>query len=117
MIPRQCDVHLNQPLVRSLLDYDPETGKLTWKPRPIGDFYDERACRVWNARMAGQQAGTFKTAQPQIRIEGRNYSMKAVIFIWMTGSAPREVIKPRSGDSRDLRWNSIRQDVDETEAA
>ena len=112
MSQRNCDVHLSQSLVRSLLDYDPETGQLTWKARPLGDFYDEKSCQAWNAQRAGQPAGS-RPPRPKIRINGRNYPPKTVAFIWMTGCAPRGIVKPRSGDPHDLRWDSIRHAVED----
>ena len=38
-----------------LLRYDPETGKLFWRPRPVGMFRDggktaAHSCAVWNKR-------------------------------------------------------------------
>ena len=66
-------------------------------------------------RPNGWSASRDHSPNPQIRIEGRNYPTKSVVFIWMTGSAPRGVIKPRSGDPSDLRWDSIRQDINDGE--
>jgi hypothetical protein len=45
-------------MLRQLLDYNPETGLLTWKPRPPEMFagHDERICNTWNTRYAGQEA-------------------------------------------------------------
>lgn len=42
--------------LRQLLAYDPETGKLTWLPRPREMFQTNRHCGVWNARYAAQPA-------------------------------------------------------------
>jgi hypothetical protein len=39
----------DRDLVRQLLDYDPATGVLTWRPR--------KHDRAWSARFAGRQAG------------------------------------------------------------
>lgn len=42
--------------LRQLLDYDPETGKLFWKERPLGLFPDDRSGKIWNTRFAGREA-------------------------------------------------------------
>jgi hypothetical protein len=48
--------------VRKLLDYDPETGLFTWKPR-TPDMFDsevpELNCKLWNGKFAGKQAGSI----------------------------------------------------------
>lgn len=45
-------------LLRQLLEYDPETGALSWKPRPVSMFKTSRAAKAWNARFAGKPAFT-----------------------------------------------------------
>lgn len=43
--------------LRELLDYDPETGILTWKRRNRKHFSTHNAWATWNSRYAGKQAG------------------------------------------------------------
>ena len=47
-------------LLRKLLQYEPETGKLFWRERPVEMFYDaknpEQICASWNGRHAGKPA-------------------------------------------------------------
>ena len=53
---------LTPELVRELLDYDPEAGVLTWRPRPQEMFEGrpEWVWKGWNARFAGKVAGSVK---------------------------------------------------------
>jgi hypothetical protein len=37
--------------------YDPETGSLTWKERPISSFADPARGKIWNGRFPGKVAG------------------------------------------------------------
>lgn len=46
-------------ILRTLLDYDPQAGTLTWKQRDATWFKSEAAMRGWNTRFAGKIAGTF----------------------------------------------------------
>lgn len=45
-------------LFRKLLDYDPETGALTWRPRPREMFSTDNAFAVWRAQRDGKPAFT-----------------------------------------------------------
>jgi hypothetical protein len=58
-----------------LLDYNPETGALTWKPRDRWWFIDDHQWKVWNAKFAGQKAGALAKQSG-----GRRYYLHVVIF-------------------------------------
>jgi hypothetical protein len=51
-------------MLRKLMSYDPETGKLFWLERPVEMFLDtvgrtkEQTCPTWNGRLAGKEAFT-----------------------------------------------------------
>lgn len=47
--------------LRQLLSYEPETGKLYWKPRGEEWFSSKRAFSTWNARFAGKEALTAQS--------------------------------------------------------
>lgn len=44
--------------LRELLDYDPETGELTWQYRAEKWFASARSHKTWNTRFAGEKALT-----------------------------------------------------------
>lgn len=43
-------------LLRKLLRYDPSTGKLFWRERPVDTFATEAAGKTWNKRFAETEA-------------------------------------------------------------
>ena len=45
-------------LLTELFSYDPDTGDLKWKVRPVSHFVGEDVASKWNARYAGSVAGT-----------------------------------------------------------
>ncbi len=68
-----------------LLDYDPITGFLYWKPRNIKGS--------WNSRYAGKRAFTFQDKSGYYRgsIHNKMYLAHRVIFMMLHGCMPEQV--------------------------
>ncbi|WP_313437320.1 HNH endonuclease signature motif containing protein [Novosphingobium sp.] len=96
-----------------LLDYNPGTGTLTWRPRPREMFRSARAewaFKVWNKRYPGTKAFTF--VMPNGHLQGRigdvGYLAHRVIWKMMTGIDPVEV-DHINGVPGDNRWSNLRE--------
>jgi len=48
-------------MVRDVLEYNHETGVMTWKERPVSMFKNEDFQKIWNTRFAGNTVGTRHT--------------------------------------------------------
>ena len=106
---------LTAQLIRSLMDYDPETGLLTWRPRPVEMFpsptpaFQRSVAAAWNKKNAEKEAcacvdGGYKQG-------GLFYNkMKAHRAAWaiMTGEMPDGQIDHINGDGTDNRWVNLR---------
>lgn len=44
--------------LRQLLRYEPDTGRMYWKARPVEMFENYRLFRSWNAKWSGKEAGS-----------------------------------------------------------
>lgn len=82
-----------QEYFNSLLEYDPETGLLTWKKREVktkGDF-------VFNNQFFGKKVGNIfkpqgaQTSYLRLHIKGKLYLAHRVIFAMMEGYMPEQV--------------------------
>lgn len=113
----------NKPLpspevLRQLLSYDPETGKLFWKERGPEWFSDgegrytaDRTARIWNTKYAGKAAidcidvsnGYRKGTVLDVKI----YAHRA-IWALQTGAWPEGDIDHISGDRANNRWVNLR---------
>lgn len=96
-----------------LLDYDPLTGRLTWRARSSEWFHGKwatRAAKIWNTRYAGTPA--FTSTMPQGHLQGRirdvGYLAHRVIWKMMTGADPIGV-DHINGVPNDNRWANLRE--------
>lgn len=100
---------LTSTRVRELFDYQPETGVLTWLPRPLSDFATKRAFAIWNSRFAGKPAGTVGTrGYVVICIRGETHSAHQVAWVYMTGQRHEGEIDHIDGDRANNRWVNLR---------
>lgn len=82
--------------VRELLDYDKETGLLTWKKLRRGRFGN-----------VGDEAGSVdKSGHIRVGIDGKVYSAARIIHLWVTGFIPRRMIY-KDGDPQNLKWVNL----------
>jgi hypothetical protein len=85
-------------ILRKLLDYDRETGTLTWKPRSVDMFAGARypaarLAKAWNTRFAGQIALNCRKANGYLHgaIENEFYLAHRVAWKIETGEEPGEI--------------------------
>lgn len=95
--------------VRELLDYNPETGVLTWRSRDRSWFTHDRSYNVWNAQFAGTTAGSVSgEGYLAIKLLTRGYKAHRVIWLWMTGAFPSGQIDHIDHDRLNNRWTNLR---------
>jgi len=102
-------------LLRQLLRYEPETGKLFWKPRPVWMFSDghrDKAgnCNNWNSHYAGKPAFTSMMRNGYRIGAVCNRSMLAHRVIWamVSGQWPADQVDHINGDRQDNRLENLR---------
>lgn len=106
-------VELTQDIVRELLDYNPDTGVLTWKKRDLKWFKSYRSYCSWNAKHSGNVVGiVHKGSRGKsyvcIKIQGSTCKAHRLVFLHMEGSTPVEV-DHINGDGTDNRWCNLRE--------
>ena len=97
-----------QELLQQLLSYDPSTGELRWKPRPLEMFTSERAAKSWASQNLGKLAfntncNGYKTG----KIQGEQHWAHRVIWKLMTGEDP-DVIDHLDGNPANNAWSNLK---------
>lgn len=89
--------HIDQHLLKSLLDYNESTGVFRWN------------VLAGNRILAGSNAGSIDKGSGYIviRIKDTNYLAHRLAYIWMTGEAP-DMIDHRNTIKTDNAWLNLR---------
>lgn len=101
-------------LLRQLLRYEPDTGKLFWRERNASHFPPTKHAAVYamafNREMAGREAFTAKDdlGYHQGWLLNQRYRAHRLIWKIVTGDDP-ELVDHINGDSGDNRWFNLRQ--------
>lgn len=108
---------------RKLIEYDPATGRLTWKMRDLRYFADERSHRSWNAKWPGKPAIAAECRRPGgqlVRLIGQllDRPVKAHRVAWAIyyGEWPSGELDHINGNPADNRIENLRM-VTRTENA
>jgi len=89
---------LTQAMLKSLLKYDPETGKFLRK-----------VSRGGNGRKYSEAGTLHHTGYVCIRINGYQYRASRLAFLYMTGEWPDELVDHANRDRSDDRWRNLRE--------
>lgn len=97
--------------LRELLRYEPDTGKLFWKPRRRDIFATQRAFGLWNTRFAEREAFTASKngGYKHGKLFGVLFLAHRVIWAMQSGCWPKEQIDHIDTDGENNRWSNLRE--------
>lgn len=88
--------------------YDPWTGDLTWKERPIEHFKSSRGRNIANATYAGKIAGAMSHGYNSVVIGASGYRAHRIIWAMVYGEWPKDQIDHINLDRTDNRIANLR---------
>jgi hypothetical protein len=95
-----------QGLLKSVIDYDPQTGVATWKPR---NEAKRSPPLTFNACFAGKPVGTkMRAGHLLVNVMGSRYLLHRVIWTIVTGETVFDEIDHINGDPADNRFCNLR---------
>lgn len=96
-------------VLRELLSYDPDTGKLYWKKRSIDYFSTVRSCNWWNTKWAKKEAFTtvMGTGYKQGRLFSKAFLAHRVVVALTDGEWPFEDVDHVDKDKTNNRRENL----------
>lgn len=104
---------ITQEYLRECFDYDPDSGVVTWKQRPLSHFSNENRHKGWNTQYAGKVVGYVrkfkrsKTSYLSVKLMRKDYLLHRLIYLMVYGVEP-EIIDHADGDGLNNAINNIR---------
>ncbi len=96
-------MELTQEYLKTVLNYDSETGVWTW-------LYRKNARAQWNSQFSGKPAGGLdpSTGYLRIRIADKLYYAHRLAFLYILGNWPINQGDHENLDRADCRWENLR---------
>lgn len=99
---------MNADYLRSLVNYNPETGVMVWRERTSEHISRDSSRKTWNTRYAGTKVSTIDSkGYLFVSINGKQYRLHRLAWLYVYGKHPN-IIDHINGDRLDNRISNLR---------
>lgn len=99
---------LSAKQIQEMVQYDPETGVLSWGPRPLEMCNSYEWFVWWNEAMVGKQiVGKMQKKRHAVIIKGEKFYAHDVAWAVTHGRWPRRPIVHKNGNVKDNRIENL----------
>lgn len=97
--------------LKECVEYNPNTGILFWKRRPLAHFQNAHRMKIFNTQFSGEKAGCLRgNGYIYIHFSGIGAILAhRAIFKLMTGRDPVHDVDHKNLDRADNRWENLRE--------
>src|SRR5688572_19361526 len=90
-------------------NYEPETGNLISRPRPVEHFISAHAAAIWNVKFAGKIRGIpDKEGYLIVTFDSQKYRVHRLIWLMVYGTDP-EYVDHKNQKKADNRIDNLRE--------
>lgn len=101
---------LTKKILKQLINYNPNTGIVTWKYRNRKWFSCDFSYKAWNIKNANKICNSkTKDGYGRISVLNKIYKLHRIIFLYMTGKFPEFQIDHIDHDKGNNKWNNLRE--------
>lgn len=100
----------SQKYLKECFSYDPNTGLLIWKVRPLEHFKNKRIFNVWNAKYSNKVAGYIENSgHLAVCISNHEYRIHRLIWKIQSGLDPVALIDHIDRNKLNNKWENLRE--------
>lgn len=106
----KIQVEITQAYLHECLTYDPDTGVVQWRERPLHHFNWVDNQTRWNGAWAGKVVGSVKPCgKVIINLNGKTYRVDKLAHMYMLGRWSKEYVRHIDGDKTNNRWGNLKE--------
>jgi hypothetical protein len=103
---KSIEIPYTQDELWQMFHYDPSTGILKWRKRPVTHFKSKRIWKMINTKYADKEICSSSDSKKKVGINGVNYLVCRIVYKMIKNEEPNEIYHI-NGNQKDIRWMNL----------